>query len=100
MRRAARVDRPHAEFVRLFRQLGALVIDTSRVGGGFPDLLCVIRSQWVAVEIKDGAKPPSRRVLTKAQVELHADIAAAGQRIHVVETGADVLRLMGASEGA
>lgn len=102
MRRAARVDRPHAEFVKLFRQLGAVVIDTSRVGGGYPDLNVIIprRGEILFVEVKDGAKSPSRRALTKAQVDFHAELQAAGVHVHIVETGADVLRLMSATESA
>lgn len=100
MRRAARVDRPHAEFVRLFRSLGAVVFDTSRVGGGFSDLVVIWRGEVMLVEVKDGAKAPSKRKLTKAQVDFHSEVAAAGSQVYVVETGADVLRLMNASEGA
>ena len=100
MRRAARIDANHTEFVKLFRALGAVVFDTSRVGAGFSDLVVIWRGEIMLVEVKDGAKAPSKRKLTKAQVDFHSDVAAAGCRVHVVETGADVLRLINASEGA
>lgn len=40
MRRAAKVDNNHAEIRDGLRQLGFSVADTSRLGAGFPDLVC------------------------------------------------------------
>ena len=39
MRRAAKVDGPHAAIVKALRQCGYQVLDPSRVGDGCPDLL-------------------------------------------------------------
>ena len=75
MRRAARVDANHAEIVGALRSAGCWVLDLSAVGQGCPDLLVHGPTHpWdlVLIEIKDGAKPPSERKLTPAQVKFHA----------------------------
>lgn len=65
--RAARTDANHAAVRDALRAIGASVADTSAVGGGFPDLVVGFRSRNFFFEVKDGAKSPSRRGLTKAQ---------------------------------
>lgn len=72
MRRAAKVDANQAEIVQALRKVGCSVLDTSAVGGGFPDLVVGCGGKTMLMEIKDGAKPPSARRLTSAQLELHA----------------------------
>jgi len=52
MRRAARVDRNHAEIVDALRKCGARVLDLSRVGRGCPDLLVHVGRLLVLVEVK------------------------------------------------
>jgi hypothetical protein len=51
---AKRVDLNHAEVVKTLRSLGAGVVDMSRVGQGFPDLLVHYKGQCVLVEVKSG----------------------------------------------
>lgn len=70
--RAARTDANHAAVVKALRQCGCSVFDTSAVGGGFPDLVVGCAGKTMLMEVKDGAKPPSARRLTPAQLELHA----------------------------
>lgn len=60
-----RVDRNQSEIVEVFRKLGCSVAITSKLGGGFPDLVVGRHEKTLLVEIKDGAKPPSARVLTE-----------------------------------
>ncbi len=73
MRRASRTDRNHAAVVAAFRACGCSVFDTSAVGKGFPDLTCSIGlRETFLVEVKDGTKSPSKRLLTPAQVEFRA----------------------------
>lgn len=75
MRRAARTDANHAEIVDALRAAGCWVLDLSAVGKGCPDLLVhgpVHPWSLVLVEIKDGKKSASRRVLTPAQIKFHA----------------------------
>lgn len=68
---ARKVDRNHGEIRDGLRAEGFSVVDTSAVGGGFPDLV-VFRDDtgMVLLEVKDGHKPPSGRKLTEAQVEM------------------------------
>ena len=95
-----RKDANHNEIKEHFQSKGATVYDASQAGSGFPDLviglegLTVITSNLEAVkkailkvdpkakiyigvnllvEVKDGDKPPSKRKLTKAQVEWHKE---------------------------
>jgi Holliday junction resolvase len=83
MRRAARVDRNHAEIVAVFRRLGCSVLDLAAVGRGCPDILVGCGGQAVLVEIKDGTLSPSRRKLRPAQVEFRANWRG---RVVTVET--------------
>lgn len=52
MRRAARTDTNHAEIVQALRQVGAEVLDLSRMGNGCPDLLVNFRGLMSLMEIK------------------------------------------------
>lgn len=54
MRRAAKVDRNHGEIRDALRAMGIRVYDASRVGGGFPDLVCSFGGFTMLVEVKDG----------------------------------------------
>ena len=76
MRRAAKVDDNQAEIVAGLRAVGATVQSLAATGEGCPDL-CIgmrdgsgVKRNWL-IEVKDGAKPPSARKLTPAQVEWH-----------------------------
>jgi Holliday junction resolvase len=96
VRRAAKVDRNHREVARALERCGAWVVDCAGVGNGFPDLLIVHRGKLALVEVKDGAKSPSRRRLTPAQVTFHAQAKANGVPVHVVESVDDALALVAA----
>ena len=72
MRRRARTDRNQAEIIARFRAYpGVDVVDLSAVGQGCPDLLVGTCGVNVLVEVKDGTKPPSKRVLTPEQERFH-----------------------------
>ena len=95
MRRAARVDANHAEVVRALEAVGCWVLDLSAVGKGCPDLLVhKPMHPWdlVLMEIKHGAKKPSARKLTPAQVEFHAGCKAP---LVVVTSIAEALQAVG-----
>ena len=62
---AKRVDLNHTEIVKTLRSLGAGVVDMSRVGQGFPDLLIHFQNQSVLVEVKSG----ERKKFTQAQLK-------------------------------
>lgn len=53
---AKRTDNNHSEIVKTLRQLGCSVFDTSRVGGGYPDLTIGKNNKTVLVEIKANEK--------------------------------------------
>lgn len=53
---ARRTDANHAEIVKAFRDLGCSVFDTSRVAGGFPDIIVGRNGVTVLVEIKADSK--------------------------------------------
>jgi Holliday junction resolvase len=62
---AKRVDLNHQEVVKTLRSLGAGVVDMSRVGQGFPDLLVHYKGQCVLVEVKSG----EAKKFTQAQLK-------------------------------
>lgn len=86
MRKRARTDNNHAEIVEALRAKGWEVLSLAPLGGGAPDIL-IGRSLGIEhsddgtkhteywdfklVEIKDGAKSPSRQKLTDAEIEFH-----------------------------
>jgi hypothetical protein len=49
---AKRVDSNQKEIVKVFKDLGCSVFDTSRIGQGFPDLVIGKNQKTVLVEIK------------------------------------------------
>ncbi len=71
MRRAARVDRNQPEIVRALRDIGATVQHIHMIGGGCPDILVGYRGTSYVFEIKDSAKPPSKRRLTPMEAKWH-----------------------------
>jgi len=66
MIRAARVDANQPEIVKAFRKLGWSVLIISQLKNCF-DILVSKNGRTVAVEIKDGSKPPSQRKLTQGE---------------------------------
>lgn len=53
---ARKTDNNHSEIVKTLRQLGCSVFDTSRVAGGFPDLVVGKNQITCLCEIKSGEK--------------------------------------------
>ena len=53
---ARRVDANHSQIVKTLRELGCSVFDTSRVAGGFPDLVVGVCGKTALVEIKASDK--------------------------------------------
>ena len=67
VRRAAKVDANQGDIVETLENMGFSVLSLAAVGKGCPDLLVGSpHGNWL-IEIKDGAKSPSRRVLTDDQ---------------------------------
>ena len=92
-----RTDSNQKEIVKTFRYLGARVVITSMVGGGFTDAVVQYwypnrrchNLETMLVEIKDGSRIPSERKLTPEQIEFHAKFVC-----HIVETVRDVYELL------
>lgn len=93
MRRAAHLDGNHGEIVAALRAVGCLVQSLAGVGDGVPDLLVGYRRQVWLLEIKDGAKVPSKRKLTPAEQEWHSRWA--GYPVRVVESVTEALAAVG-----
>jgi hypothetical protein len=66
MRRAARVDANQEQIVSALRAYGATVRVVTQ-GNGIPDLLVGYKGHTLLLEVKDGKKVPSARVLTPAE---------------------------------
>lgn len=90
---ARRTDRTHAVIRDTLRKCGWLVLDCSRVGGGFPDLVCIKAGRVVFAEVKDGAKTAGNRKLRPAQVALQGELRAAGAECVILLDVADVQTL-------
>ena len=95
-----RTDANHSDIAAVMRSVGAYVIDCSQVGAGFPDLIVMFRGRIYLVEVKDGAKPPSRRRLTPAQQVLHVEVERSGCKVHIVKNKDEALALLGARRAA
>lgn len=92
MKTRAKVDDNQAEIVAAFRSLGAIVQLLHAVGSGCPDLLVGYCGRNILVEVKDGAKPPSKRKLTPAQVKWHASWR--GESPHVVSSVDEAIEVL------
>lgn len=66
-RRAARKDANHNEITDCFSSLGYSVLDISQLKNAC-DAIVAKGSRTIAIEIKDGSKPPSQRKLSSGEV--------------------------------
>lgn len=66
MRRAARIDDNQPEIVNLFRKLGWSVLVISQLKNCC-DIIVSKSLRTIAIEIKDGSKPPSQQKLTEGE---------------------------------
>ena len=92
MRYAARIDANQDQIVSLLRAAGATVHSMAALGGGFPDLLVGHAGKTALIEVKDGAKFPSRRKLTPDQKDFHANWK--GGTLAVVDSPEAALRVL------
>jgi len=67
-RRAAKVDANQPEIVKAFRSLGWYVLIISQLKNCC-DIIVSKGGRTVAVEIKDGAKPPSQQKLSEGELK-------------------------------
>lgn len=65
----AKKDANHGEIVAALKAHGVSVIDTSGLGGGFPDLICGFSGLTLLVEIKNPKTSYGRRGLNSNQAK-------------------------------
>lgn len=93
MRRAARTDANQGEIVQALRAIpGVRVQSLASVGAGCPDLLVGYKGRNFLMEVKDGAKAHSQRLLTRAEIEWHCSWTG---QVAVVETIDQALAVLG-----
>ncbi len=68
MFRAARIDANQPEIVKTFRGLGWSVLIISQLKNCC-DIFVSKNGRTIAVEIKDGSKPPSKQKLTEGELK-------------------------------
>ena len=91
--RAAKIDANQEQIVTALRAAGASVQSLAGVGKGVPDLLVGYQGQTLLLEIKDGRKPPSARLLTEDQLRWHGSWK--GGALAVVDSPDAALRMIG-----
>lgn len=91
--RAAKIDANQEAVVTALRAAGATVQSLAGVGKGVPDLLVGFKGQTLLLEIKDGFKPPSARLLTEDQLRWHG--VWKGGALAVVDSPDAALRMIG-----
>jgi hypothetical protein len=90
LRRAASVDTNQPSMVDWARKLGFTVTVTSRLGQGFPDICLGKFGFTFLAEIKDPAKPPSKRKLTADEQKWHDSWLG---HVCILETSDDLVAL-------
>ena len=87
------MDANHASIVQALRSCGWAVVDTSRLGQGFPDALAARGGRIELIEIKDGAKVPSAQKATEPERKVAALLAAAGVTVRYITSVEQVATL-------
>jgi len=95
MRRVARVDKTQLSIVVALRARGASVQHLHMLGQGVPDLLVGIDGRNVLLEVKNGAKSPSRRRLTIDEREWHEQWRGQVQTVTSVSEALQVVAELG-----
>lgn len=90
-RRAARADANQPEIVECFRSLGWYVLIISQLKNCC-DIMASKGGQTIAIEIKDGSKPPSARKLSTGEQKFKDEWLG---RWELIESVDDVIKLNG-----
>ena len=88
---AKRVDANHSLIVKTLRDLGCSVFDTSRIAGGFPDLVVGKNSKTALVEIKSGEKTKFTAAQQAFMLNWQGSTVA---RIHDIEGAISLVKLL------
>ena len=91
--RAAKIDANQEAVVTALRAAGATVQSLAGVGKGVPDLLVGYQGKTLLMEVKDGNKSPSARLLTEDQLRWHGSWK--GGALAVVDNPDAALRMIG-----
>lgn len=91
MRKAAKTDSNQSELVTALRAIGASVQSLAATGKGVPDLLVGYRGINYLMEVKDGNKPPSARLLTEDQLRWHQNWQGS---VHIVNSTNQALKIL------
>lgn len=91
--RWAKIDANQEAVVMALRAAGATVQSLAAVGKGVPDLLVGYQGQTLLMEVKDGNKSPSARLLTEDQLRWHGNWK--GGALAVVDGPDAALRMIG-----
>jgi len=94
-RRAARTDDNQTSIVETFRGLGWYVLIVSQLKNCC-DIIVSRKGRTVAVEIKDGSKPPSARKLSEGEAKFKEDWQG---EYALVESVEDVIEVHHAKKG-
>ena len=90
-RRAPKIDANQREIVQALEQLGCSVVSLAGLADGVPDLLVGYHGANYLLEVKDSAKPPSRRRLTPDQREFFAAWRGQVARVETVQEALGVV---------
>ena len=88
---AKRVDANHSIIVKTLRELGCSVFDTSRVAGGFPDLVVGRNGRTVLVEVKADAKAKFTPAQQAFMLNWHGSTVC---RIHDIEGAVNLVKTL------
>lgn len=99
MRRAAKVDDNHVEIRDAAKKMGAGWLDVHQLKNCC-DAFMAYKGVTVAIEIKDGNKPPSRRKLTEGERKFSEGWVATGGKFAVIESIEQLRVLMNNMEAA
>jgi len=88
---AKRVDSNHSLIVKKLRELGCSVFDTSRVAGGFPDLVVGKNQKTALVEIKATATSKYTPAQQAFMLNWRGSTVA---RIHDIEGAINLVKLL------
>ncbi len=83
-----RTDGNHQDVIDELRKAGITAISLASVGDGCPDVVAGFRGANFLLEVKDGTKPPSARVLTAAEMKF---ASTWGGMVYVVTSPEDAV---------
>lgn len=96
MRRRARIDANQTRIVEALRRVGCSVQSLAVLGSGVPDLLVARFGRLWLMELKDGDKPPSQRMLTDDE---EAWIHRWQSPVYIVKSVDEALLVVGVETG-